>query len=136
MVATAQMEAPQWARIVSDCNQLIHETVNPEVFFSRYDLMLDTLEKLSIAERVVDISWSPSYRLEAVRNNQEAEISSFVERSYQQMELKAMTLKTERGKQNRKIKYYQSLIPYEKAQPYITPMMEHDGITLSQCEIS
>lgn len=136
LVAAAQTQAPQWEKILTDSRQLIHETVNPEVFFSRYDLILDVLQKLSVAEKVVEISWSPSSELNAVYNNQEAEISSFIDRSYQQMKVKAASLKTERGKRNRKIHYYQSMLPYEKAKPYIFPMMESDGIDLSECEVS
>ncbi len=48
-----EMMAPQWLRIVGDSVKLVNETTTPKVYFERYDLLIENLEKLAEIEDVV-----------------------------------------------------------------------------------
>lgn len=139
LVQAAQVCVPNWWKIEQESHQLTEETVNPEVFFNRYDLMIEQLKNLMIAENVVEMPSSPSSLLESAEINRTSATISFVNRAYAQVCEQAESLKTERGKRNRKIKFYQSMLKYEdeisdEARNHILTMMESDEITLEECK--
>lgn len=139
LVQAAQVCAPNWWKIEWESHQLTETTINPEVFFSRYDLMIDQLKSLTIAENVIEMPSSPSSILESAKLNRDSATIAFIDRAYGQMSEKTETLKTERGKRNRKIKFYQSILEYEnkysiEVQNYILTKMESDEIALEECK--
>lgn len=138
LVQAAQVCVPNWWKIEAESYELTKTTVTPEVFFNRYDLMLEQLKNLAVAENVVEMQSSPSDFLESAESNKTSSTISFVDRAYTQMSESAESLKTERGKKNRKIKFYQSVLKYndrfsDDVRNHILTKMESDEITLEEC---
>ena len=47
MKAAAEMMAPQWMKILVESRDIVNRTTEPDVFFSRYDTVKETAEKLA-----------------------------------------------------------------------------------------
>ena len=111
----AKFMAPQWLRIVNDCATLVNQTTNPEVFFYRYDLMLEHVENLSKIQRIVHFSGTkPSAQLKILIEQRERETDTFLDRAYQAALEHAASLKTPKGKENAMQRFFQSLEPYKE----------------------
>ena len=109
----AEQKAQRELKIVYDCQHLINTTVNPEVFFKRYELIkekADYLLKLSPYVRFTGTS--PKQMVETLKVKEQPAISDFLHRYYNAVNEKAKTLKTEKAKKNQYIKFYESLQPY------------------------
>lgn len=79
----AQQLSPQYLRIVSDCTNICNSTTDPDVYFSRYNTMVNYLIELSKMERNIKFTGQkPSTFLRQVRNSREAQINLFVDRIY------------------------------------------------------
>lgn len=109
----AHFMAPQWLRIVNDCATLVNTTVNPEVFFYRYDLMLENIEKLASIEKIVHFSGKkPSAQLKELRAQKERETDTFIDRAHQAALEHAVSLKTEKGRDAAMQRFFRSMDPY------------------------
>ena len=51
----AKVMVPQWLKIVADCRDLINKTVEPDVFFQRYELLKETTAKLAGASNIISL---------------------------------------------------------------------------------
>ena len=51
----AKLMVPQWLKIVTDCRDLINKTVEPDVFFMRYELLKETTAKLAKASKYYNL---------------------------------------------------------------------------------
>lgn len=99
----AKEQADQWLKIVYDCAELVNTTKNPDVFFPRYELMLEYLGKLSGLECTGIFSNSrelPSVALARVEAQFSTATNDFINRSFEAAREDAATLKTEKGKAN------------------------------------
>lgn len=134
LVQSAQVGLPQWARIATESMDLMRSTTSPDTYFSRYQLVRDMVHKISAASCVLKISNCPPGNIaEQLEDEHETMLLDFIERSYQSMAEKAAELKTENGRRNRHIKYYESLLPYTdfiagRAAEKIVSLMEADGV--------
>lgn len=111
----AALKARQWLKIVQDCAKLVNETVNPEVFFSRYRLMLENLKKLVGLEKTGVFSKSkemPSTALSRMEKQFTAATNDFLDRSFADAKAKADALKTETGKANTMQRYFEKIEKY------------------------
>jgi len=111
----AKEQAGQWLKIVNDCIQLVNTTTNPEVFFKRYNLMLEYLEKLAGVECTGIFSNSKELPSEAylrVESIFPEATSCFIDRSFEAVKAKADTLKTEKGKLNAIGRYFEDMDKY------------------------
>ena len=138
LASAAQISAPNWWEIVIDSSHLIEETVNAEVYFSRRDLIFDCLNKLCVAECVIEMPLSAQDILELAKNEERKSEADFIDRSYTKMLEKAESLKTERGKRNRMINFYKSILKYKdkiyaENLEHLDKMMLSDGITAEEC---
>jgi len=97
--AEAAMMAPQYLRIINDCSRLVGETKNPEVFFKRYDLLLETLSKLADIETVAPIKGEkPSVELQRISALREVATNDFIERYAQDTRMNIYKLSSEKAK--------------------------------------
>lgn len=101
--AQAKEQSEQWLKIVKDCAYLVNTTKNPEVFFPRYELMLEYLEKLAGLECTGIFSNSselPSAAFLRIEAMFPKETNIFIDRALEAARANTETLKTEKGKVN------------------------------------
>lgn len=108
--------------ILNDCATLIEKTVNPEVFFPRFDLYMEKLSILSDAEkaRLLKVTGESLYQKYMEMNTEDKRIESvngFIDRMWLDTCKKAEGLKTDKGRQNRYNKFYDTLQSYEDKMP-------------------
>ena len=111
----AKFHAVQWLKIIDDCAELVNTTKNPEVFFPRYSLMLDYLEKLAGLEctGIFDNSKAlPSAEYLRVDDLFPAATKDFIDRSFAAEKERAETLKTESGKKKAIARYFTNMDKY------------------------
>lgn len=101
-------------RIANDCADLIENTINPKVFFDRYDLYLEKLALLSEAQKCKAIKVKgenliQKYSQMSTLEKRVSATNEFIDRFWRDTCAKANTLKTEKGKNNR---YQNFLILY------------------------
>lgn len=111
----AQFMSEGSLKIINDCVHLVNTTVNPEVFFMRYNLMLEHLEKLvglectGIFENSREL---PSEAYDRVYGQFDAATIDFFDRSFENAKNHAETLKTENGKKNAIKRYFDNMEKY------------------------
>jgi hypothetical protein len=95
----AQIIAPQYLRIVQDCTNLVNNTLKPDVFFNRYDLMISCLVELEKMEKVMKFSGKkPSKYLKEVLTSRDKQIELFVDRIFNFYRSKILSAKTSKSK--------------------------------------
>lgn len=100
--ANAKALASRYMKIINDCSKLIAETKTPDVFFSRYDLLLETLSKFAQIEGVAPISnGSPSAELTRLSELREEATNDFIKRYAVETRKKIYELTTKSAKENR-----------------------------------
>jgi len=100
-------------RIIEDCKSIIIETIKPEVFFSRFQLLEDKCERLKQFEPFVPFKdTTPTDMLAEIQEKKDGITMQFIKRYYEAVKKKAEEMKTDKGKKNQFIKYYNSLEPY------------------------
>lgn len=101
------------AQIADDCQDLIRTTVNIDVFFSRYDTLMNELGFLKRLEAYTNFK---SDILDDCLNeyiiNKQNYIIDFIDRAWEKAILKADALKTEKGKKNQFTKLVAQLDMY------------------------
>ena len=108
----ARFQAQQYLKIVNDCATLVNTTVNPDVFFKRYHLMLENLESLAGLECTGIFDNSPELPSDTflrVEAQFDAATIDFLDRSFDNAKAKADTLKTEKGKLNSINRYFDDM---------------------------
>lgn len=92
-------------RIIGESSKIAQETLKPEIFFSRFDLILDRYEHLISIERYISFaSERPSEIYAQVKSAKSETIQNFIERYFLGTYQKARELKTPAGRKNRIIK--------------------------------
>lgn len=100
-------------RIMNDCRSLISSTVKPDVFFGRLNLLVERGEHLQRLEQYISFSGAtPTAALNEIKQNYQEAIHQFLVRYFSDTFDKAEAMKTEKGKQNKYIKFYESLQQY------------------------
>ena len=113
MKAAAEMMAPQWMKILVESRDIVNRTTDPDVFFSRYDTVKETAEKLaSISKYVKSRGTKPAEVLRMAVDQEQAATRDFILRCFQKAQLNAEKLKTEKGKLGQFEKFQSSLEVY------------------------
>lgn len=113
LIRKAEQLAQRQLKIVYDCQRLINTTINPEVFFKRYDLIKEKASfLLKLSPYVKFTGTHPLTMVESLKKKEQPAISDFLKRYYQAVEIKAKSLKTDKAKANQYLKFYESLQPY------------------------
>jgi hypothetical protein len=128
----AKEQADNHLKIVRDCVELVNTTVNPDVFFKRYDLLLVHLEELAKFEGtgIFDNSRElPSATFLRVDEQFDSATNDFLDRSFEDAKKHAETLKTENGKRNAINRYFENMEKYisymsEESLEYFNKMKE------------
>lgn len=111
--AEAELMAPQWLKISQDCVNLINTTTNPEVFFKRYDLCIETVQKLVSIEKYVKFQGKkPRVFLNELLQKRDAATKDFIMRCYEKVWAETEKMKTKKGKINKVIKLHESIEMY------------------------
>ena len=109
----AYSQAQRYLTIVNESVSLVNNTVKPDVFFSRYQLVKETLYSLSLFEPYIKFQQNkPSAELNKLSSNEQKNIHSFLVRYFNDIRQKANEMKTDKGKRNKYEKFYSSLQPY------------------------
>lgn len=107
---TMELNRDRDRRVASDCLELTTKTMNPDVFFFRYDMLIETLALLSLYHRLFRIpSQSPEPELRRALESRNMLTEDFIRRSHSNMAQKAAALKTEKARCGRYEKYYQEM---------------------------
>ena len=97
-------------RVASDCLELTTKTMNPDVFFFRYDMLIETLALLSLYHRMFRVpAQDPESELRRALESRNMLTEDFIRRSHSNMAQKAAALKTEKAQRGRYEKYYQEM---------------------------
>ena len=103
----------QQFKIVEDSVKLVNNTCNVEVFFNRFNLLLETLKDLSKFEKFVPFKEAPSESINRILLNKDITIKDFIERSWDSVLLKNEKLKTEKAKVNKINNFFNELNLYK-----------------------
>lgn len=111
----ASIMAPQWLRIVKDSVALVNKTKSPDVFFKRYDLIIDYLICLSKLETVISFTpRNPSEDLKRIRDQRIEQTDIFIRRAYENTMEAVSKLKTPKGRANKIDTFFVAFEPYMK----------------------
>ena len=110
----AMFMAEQWIKIANECANLVNSTKNVDVFFKRYTLLIEELEKLSKLEIFNCFSQKqPSRNLREVLDKKENTINDFITRFYNETISEINSLKNIASKNKRIENFYINLKKYE-----------------------
>ena len=98
--------------IATDSINILNTTCNTETFFSRYELTLSILSELSDFEKFVPFTNSPEQELNKITSEKDRHTKDFIERAWESLLTKNRNLKTEKGKNNRILKFFNELDKY------------------------
>lgn len=94
----AQYLAPQWLKIANDCAGIVNKTTNPEVFFNRYDIMLEMMDNLAEIEQYVKFKGvKPHIQKQQLLEDRENQTMIFIDRAYQKAKEEAAQKTTDKG---------------------------------------
>lgn len=111
--AAAEMMAPQWMKILIESRDIVNRTTDPEVFFSRYDLVKEQAEQLASVSKYVKFKgMKPAEVLRMAVDQEQAAVRDLIVRCFQKAVLGAEKAKTEKGKRSQVEKFQTSLEPY------------------------
>ena len=111
--AAAEMMAPQWIKILIESRDIVNRTTDPEVFFSRYDLVKEKAEQLASVSKYVKFKGTKPAEVPRMAVDQEqAAVRDLIVRCFQKAVLGAEKAKMEKGKRSQVEKFQSSLEPY------------------------
>ncbi len=109
----SNQQASNDLRIVNDCTRILSETVKPDVFFSRLDVLKQASRRLMELEPYIKFTGvSPTVAYNELNKQEQTIIYQFIGRYFTSVYDKAESMKTERGKKNQYEKFFDSLQPY------------------------
>ena len=107
---TMELNRDRDRRVASDCLELTTKTMNPDVFFFRYDMLIETLALLTLYHRMFRVpAQDPEPELRRALESRNMLTEDFIRRSHSNMAQKAAALKTEKAQRGRYEKYYQEM---------------------------
>lgn len=106
-------EAQNYVRIIHESALICKDTTNPEVFFSRNDLLIQMVRKLYNMRGKVSLSPQIFEAINLIDTGEESHIEDFIKRYFAAQYEDAQKLKTKKGQLNRLKKSYESLMEYQ-----------------------
>lgn len=107
-----EMLAPQYLKIVDDCVRLVNNTKNPDVYFSRYDLLIEKLTLLSEMRFVKFSGDSPKRSLQKVLDIKERNCNDFIIRYYESLKTDILTAKRSDTRMRKATEFYAKMYGY------------------------
>lgn len=109
-----QQDIDNHIRIIDDSLKIIQKTNAPDVFFSRYALIIERVEELINLLKNANRDYDKALKTrDTIINKKQACIRDFIKRYWEHTYKKISELKTEKAKENNKQKFIDSLKPYE-----------------------
>lgn len=108
----ARQQANDDIRIIQDSSKIIPTTTNPDVFFSRLELLKKHTYHLQLLEPFVPLTVSPSTVMNELLSNEQQIVKDLIIRYYNSVQNHANTLKTDKGKLNQYKKFYDTMSNY------------------------
>lgn len=127
-------------RIMNDCLNVVNTSTNVETVISRYDDLIDVLERLSKYENNAAVTFPrevPSEVMVRLKGEKSVIINNAISRAFDDTLTKSETLKTEKGRRNRLLKFFVQLdcitplVP-EESQLFIVKLIEDNGFTMQE----
>lgn len=107
-----QMLAPQHLKTLQDCVRLVNTTNNPDVYFPRYDLLIEKAVALASMKTISFEGDSPKQILNHVFEQKDKNCSNFIERYFQVVRNRIFNLKREEAKLFQVERFHSSLLKY------------------------
>lgn len=108
-------EAQNYVRIIKESASICRDTLDPETFFSRYELLHQTATKLIPLKKYVSIPGAYLEDLAAkMDSGDNEEAIEFIKRYFNAQFLSAKELKTQKGRYNRMNKALETLMKQEE----------------------
>lgn len=119
VIAAASVVVNDHARRIADCVKLVNETLEPRVFFERYEALFSLSEDLANMEEYYPFKPPmPSEQHRQLLAQRIDTINRFIDRYFDSMITKLLTLKTEAAKRKRIEDFYNTLTYYsDKMEP-------------------
>ncbi len=99
-------------RILNDSIQLVDTTTTPEVFFNRLDMIIDCYNNLADLDKYFNTNTNAEQKLAEI--DEITLTHNFIQRYWYKTVSDAEKLKTEKGKENRKLKAKNDLLSYKE----------------------
>lgn len=110
----ADFMAEQWIKIAKESADLVNNTKKPDVFFKRYDLMIEKLQNLSKIQHLISYQGTaPSENLRDILSKKESTINDFIVRYYEDTISSINKLKTLQSKKKKMDSFFQTLRTYD-----------------------
>lgn len=110
-----EQQAKNDLRIMDDCCKLVEETIKPDVFFMRLNLLVEKSMRLCAFEQYIAFKGAyPSQAYNEIKTKYQEAIKQFLIRYFSDTFDKAEGMKTEKGKIGKYQKFYDSLQEYYK----------------------
>lgn len=107
-------EAKNDLRIIGESSKIVQETNDPDVFFSRFDLIIERYEHLSSIENFLSFQGDrPSEICEKVKCHYNDCVREFIEKYFLDSYSRAVTLKTVSGRKNRIKRSFDAIAKYQ-----------------------
>jgi len=119
--AGIEMSVSSHRKIIDDCIRLVNDTLTPEVFFDRYDLLIEEMTKLSTFEPYYNFNKSISEQVAVLRQKRPQNEIAFINKYYQSVRNASKSLKTEKAKIKRIQKFFAIMENY-------TPQMSSEAL--------
>lgn len=107
-----EMYAEQSLKIINDCANIVNKTKNPDIFFERWELMMQHVEALCFLTGVKFKGAPPQKLKQNLTNKKQAAIRDMIERYYIDIDSKARKLKTVSGKISKYASFITNLEDY------------------------
>ena len=99
-------------KIINDCASIVNTTKNPDIFFPRWELMEQHVEKLCHLKGVKFSGTPPLLLKKQLKEKKQAAIRNMIDRYYQDINAKARNIKTVSGKISRFSSFITNLEDY------------------------
>ena len=111
----AEFMSKQWLKIAQESAQIVNSTKNPDVFFERFKLLIEKMENLSNIENLIKFkSKKPSQNLKEILDKKELTIKEFIDRFYDETNIKIKNLTMVKSKENNINKFKEKLEFYNE----------------------
>lgn len=108
-------EAQNYVRIIKESASICRDTLDPETFFSRYELLCQTVKKLVPLKKYVSLQgMSLEGAISKIDSGDNEEAMEFIKRYFNAQYLSAKELKTQKGRHNRMEKALEKLMKQEE----------------------
>lgn len=112
--AEAKAAIPQYQRIAEESTKILQSTKDPDIYFKRYDLAIETFEKLVAAYQVCGIQNNVAYLLQTLKDNYTLHTNSLIDRYAQSIRRKIYELSSGKTKANKAAVFKNVLLEYKE----------------------